>query len=97
MCGGRRGTAGSSALQAGGRSGATVEADAVARAECGCGGLDRNAGQLWKRHAGGGQCVADALFERNVLRVQAGAELGGAAQIGARGEDAEGAIMVSSP
>ena len=52
-CGGRPETAGNSALRAGGRSGATVDADVVTGAVCGCGGLDRNAGQLWKRYARG--------------------------------------------
>ena len=45
-CGGRRAKAGNRALRSDGRSGATVEADAVAGVECGGGGLDRNAGQL---------------------------------------------------
>ena len=40
-CGGRRGTAGNSALWAGGRRGATVEADPVAGAEGVSGGVDQ--------------------------------------------------------
>ena len=44
---------------------------------------------MGKRSAARRERVADALFERDVLRVQARAKLRGAAKIGARGEDAE--------
>ena len=45
---------------------------------------------MGKRSAAWRERVADSLFEHNTIRVQVKAEFGGAAQICARGEDAEG-------
>ena len=58
--------------------------------ECRGGGFDRDAGQFRERQARGRKGVADAPLELGVAAMEIGTKLRCAAQIGARGEDAEG-------
>ena len=56
-------------------------------------GFHGHSGQFGERNAGWRQRVADALLKGGVFAVQAGAELGRSAKVGARGEDAEAVIQ----
>ena len=64
----------------------------------GCsGGRDRDPRQLRQRHTRRRERVVDPFLKVRVAAVERGPKFRRAAQIGARGEDAEAAIMVSSP